>query len=676
MKKAVNRTPFEFIDVESHRSTEWGDMQLEHIYKYLSVQTIVQDKVVLDIDCGNGCGSILLAKNAKLVVGIDTAQEKVDYASTSCGATNIQFLQGDATHLEFGDGSFDVVVSFQTLEYWAAQEQMLSELSRVLRPDGILIISSPNKFTYSKMDEGFKRFDLQVFTELLWQKFKSIRHYGQRIQFESIINPITEDSNEFLAWAEIGQKTGKVTTPSKESVCFFAICAKSVNVLMPNLEASILNFDGFEIANQLANLRITENDHNQLIQNLRSSLAKSSEEIIDLRDALEKSNQELINLRGGLEKSSPESVGLSNIKTSLLKLQKILLDSQSYIVRSDSSIQTINYNVERMSKNFLVRVKRKIRSIFFRRAPTESFKPKYSLSQCPWLILFDAEWYLENNSDVLKSGMAPLEHYWEFGIKEGRNPNAFFNSSWYLSENEDVRVLGLNPLEHYWQYGGKEGRNPSLSFDSLRYYKLNPDVKEADINPLEHYLIYGRKEGRGFDRIRDESVNSYKSFTAKIAQYLAPYKKYYRSIQEDAKYLKSAISGLTFSEEEFPLISIIIPVYGKWEYTLQCLRSIHQNLPTQYSLEIIVIDDCSPDNSGEIVSQIQGIRYERNSTNLGFVKSCNYGASIANGKYLYFLNNDTVIMPGNIEQLLNTFKKFSLTGLVGSKLIYPNGALQ
>jgi len=124
-----------------------------------------------------------------------------------------------------------------------------------------------------------------------------------------------------------------------------------------------------------------------------------------------------------------------------------------------------------------------------------------------------------------------------------------------------------------------------------------------------------------------------------------------------------------------PLVSIIIPIYGQIEFTIRCLKSISLNLP-KCSFEIIVIDDDSQDNSLEILKFVKDIKVFKNATNKGFIYSCNFGAKKAKGEYLYFLNNDTKVTLGWLDHLIQTFKDFPGTGLVGSKLVYPNGKLQ
>lgn len=124
-----------------------------------------------------------------------------------------------------------------------------------------------------------------------------------------------------------------------------------------------------------------------------------------------------------------------------------------------------------------------------------------------------------------------------------------------------------------------------------------------------------------------------------------------------------------------PLVSIIIPVYGKLAYTCACLASLLEHAG-DIPFEVIVVDDCSPDNSAEALAKVDGLRLLRNAENQGFIGSCNAGAAAARGRWLLFLNNDTVVTAGWLEALLATYDDFPDAGLVGARLVYPDGRLQ
>ncbi|WP_019505357.1 tetratricopeptide repeat protein [Pleurocapsa sp. PCC 7319] len=130
------------------------------------------------------------------------------------------------------------------------------------------------------------------------------------------------------------------------------------------------------------------------------------------------------------------------------------------------------------------------------------------------------------------------------------------------------------------------------------------------------------------------------------------------------------------THSEYPEVSIIIPVYNQLGYSLQCLKAIALNVADSTAVEIILINDCSSDQTKEILETVPAINLVNNQSNQGFIHSCNLGASMARGKYLYFLNNDTEIQPNCIESLIEVLKEDAQVGAVGSKLIYPDGALQ
>jgi GT2 family glycosyltransferase len=122
-------------------------------------------------------------------------------------------------------------------------------------------------------------------------------------------------------------------------------------------------------------------------------------------------------------------------------------------------------------------------------------------------------------------------------------------------------------------------------------------------------------------------------------------------------------------------ISIIIPVFNQFQFTHACLASL-QTVEERLPFEVIVVDDCSTDETAGLVSRMRGVVYLRNETNSGFIISCNRGAEKARGKYVVFLNNDTIVKPNWLATLRDTFTEEPQAGIVGSKLIYPDGRLQ
>ena len=132
---------------------------------------------------------------------------------------------------------------------------------------------------------------------------------------------------------------------------------------------------------------------------------------------------------------------------------------------------------------------------------------------------------------------------------------------------------------------------------------------------------------------------------------------------------------ISFEKYEHPDISIVIPVYNQFGYTYNCLRSILKNSGGVH-YEIIIADDCSTDLTKNIEEIVEGITIIRNEQNMRFLLSCNNATKYASGRYILFLNNDTQVLENWLQPLLDLAEADKRIGMVGSKLIYPDGRLQ
>jgi O-antigen biosynthesis protein len=142
-----------------------------------------------------------------------------------------------------------------------------------------------------------------------------------------------------------------------------------------------------------------------------------------------------------------------------------------------------------------------------------------------------------------------------------------------------------------------------------------------------------------------------------------------RSLQE--RHPKLALPH--FSE---PKVSVIIPVFNRFDLTYHCLKSVSEQLPT-VAFEIIVVDDCSTDETVFATLILdEAVRVTRLKANRGFVRACNRGAKMAHGELLFFLNNDTIVKPGWLDELVATFEQTPNIGIAGSRLLNPSGAVQ
>ncbi len=149
---------------------------------------------------------------------------------------------------------------------------------------------------------------------------------------------------------------------------------------------------------------------------------------------------------------------------------------------------------------------------------------------------------------------------------------------------------------------------------------------------------------------------------------------------EDCRNLVARLQARALEKDEScsanPSASIVVPVYNNVLDTLLCLATVLE-LTDRRDFEIIVADDGSSDATGAIVPAIGGnVRYVRQPRNLGFLGNCNAAAAQARGRNLVFLNNDTLVLPGWLDALIDPIETLPAVGLVGSKLINWDGTLQ
>ena len=220
---------------------------IDHLHRYAIALNFVSNKIILDIASGEGYGTNLLATKAKFAYGVDIDEVSINKAKLKYNRQNLQFLLGSTSRIPISNSSIDVVISFETIEHHKQHDEMMLEIKRVLKPNGILIISTPDKLYYSDRRNFVNNFHIKElykneFTELLLKYFKNIQLLTQ--QFVNGNSIILDDKNENTISLYTGEYV-KIEQKEFEPLYIIAIVSDD---LFDNQNDSI--FDGNKILNK------------------------------------------------------------------------------------------------------------------------------------------------------------------------------------------------------------------------------------------------------------------------------------------------------------------------------------------------------------------------------------------------------------------------------------------
>jgi glycosyltransferase involved in cell wall biosynthesis len=314
---------------------------------------------------------------------------------------------------------------------------------------------------------------------------------------------------------------------------------------------------------------------------------------------------------------------------------------------------------------------------------------------------FSIAWYFEANPDVHAAGSEPLSHYIDHGVVEGRDPHPLFKGRWYLQQNNDVAQSGANPLFHYIHAGGAEGRDPHPWFRTEWYLAENPDVARSGLNPLFHYIACGAAEGRDTHPwFKSDWYLAQHPKTARLgaAEASAPLPE---RLQPSLPPALGQLLRMFHDESVAPVIescsallgtngadetritslvqraahlaggkageieaTVVIPAADGVADTLCSLYSA-LSLQTKICHEIVVASDDAAVRA--LVARIGGV--VRSAAIDGW-------PGIARGRVLAFLAPRSIVLPNWLDELVDTIRSDASIGLVGSKRVGLDGALQ
>lgn len=228
---------------------------IDHLHRYSIVSNYIKDKIVLDIASGEGYGSNIISDKAKFVYGVDIDDAAIQKAKLKYVKENLKFIVGHTSNIPIANNTVDVVVSFETIEHHNEHIEMMDEIKRVLKSNGLLIISTPDKLNYTDKRNFINRFHIkelykQEFLDLITQYFSNIQLLTQKyINGNSLIQ-----ENDSLC--EIQTFSGNYSNTYNVIIDPYYVIAIASNDVFEKQKTTI--FDGKEIVKVDLNNRLDE----------------------------------------------------------------------------------------------------------------------------------------------------------------------------------------------------------------------------------------------------------------------------------------------------------------------------------------------------------------------------------------------------------------------------------
>ena len=318
-----------------------GNIELEHLHRYLQACEIAVGKVVLDIASGEGYGSAMLARRAGKVIGVDISVDAVKHAHKRYKKENLDYMAGSCADIPLPDASIDLIVSFETIEHHDQHEKMMQEFKRVLRSNGVLLISSPDKYQYS-VEPGLcnpyhiKELYQHEFKQLLGNYFKNVNYFGQRLIFGS---GIFAESLPTPALSYL-QENEKVTEASGIIKPVYWIALAS-DIQLPKLASGVLEqpINDSEIIQSWAKV-VAERDGQ--VARLNQAPAEREEQVATLNNAIAERYGEIASLNQAIAERYGE---IANLNQAVTVRDERIADLTQMVVERDGRIGPLNQSL-------------------------------------------------------------------------------------------------------------------------------------------------------------------------------------------------------------------------------------------------------------------------------------------------------------------------------------------
>jgi O-antigen biosynthesis protein len=395
-RKVEKHTPNRFaggtvmLEDTGERYHPWWEeavISYEHLHRYAYATQFVAGKKVLDLACGEGYGSYLLAKTAESVIGIDIDDKAIKHAANKYIKSNIRFELGSITDVPIsGQHLFQVITCFEAIEHVEDHDKLLREVKRLLTHDGLFLASTPNKWSYSDEPQHKNPFHVrelyfQEFKTLLERYFKEAKFLGQRVYCNSHMWPVFGRENPALVEYVIERNPKEFVFVEKEKrvpIYFISVASDAEqeikddasvlidhsNQLVKQKETALIGLaqarDVLETTVRSQQQVLTEKDEhidqltsqgaslNQQLQSVQVGLTQKEGQITELMAEREKLMTEVSQLR---DKAQTQEQACSDQEQRIIQLQALVQGRDQALREIETSLAWIFIMRYRLLRN-------------------------------------------------------------------------------------------------------------------------------------------------------------------------------------------------------------------------------------------------------------------------------------------------------------------------------------
>jgi GT2 family glycosyltransferase/SAM-dependent methyltransferase len=646
-ERVVTSRPAAFTG-ERLTGTVGGQLEAEHHHRYLLARALSRGRDVLDVAAGEGYGTAMLAQVARFAIGCDIDPQVMQAARSAFRRRNLCFLTSDARALPFAAASVDIVVCFEALEHFVEQEIFLSEARRVLRPGGLLLLSTPDRDIYSpvgSLPNPFHRRELTrpELQRLVGDCFLQVALARQRAMVGSVLLPEGATDAQLL-FERRGEAHYEADTDLPRAP--YLICLASDHAL-PALPVSLLVLHSdIDAARRLDAARQNAEDGEAAALLRVAELSAQSQ-------ALEAGQR---GLQRRLEQAEAETAQVSEALTAAQADGALL---------ADACVGALSELATRTTER-----------------DTAQGGAAAASEECSAARNEAALHARQRDAAQIEAAMRVRER--DTALAEARDVRAELRP---VMERLARARMQIAEERRAGEHAHQELQRLHAVLATVRLRELATEDRLVAIERSTTWSAtacirrFGSRHPWFAHKVRLALLLAMWTRRGELRARLAMWwavrarslpRMPRAPVAPDVMMVPRELRMPTSSR---PDISVIIPSFGSAAVTLRCLMALSA-AGTRCALEVLVADDASADPDLKLLSGIPGLRLLQNSRNLGFLRNCNAAAARSCGRFLLFLNNDTEVQPGAVDALLALALARPDAGAVGAKLIYPDGRLQ